>query len=294
MLRLLRWHLAKMNLSTLSVSYPPRHIKVRHKWHRDKIEHFPANADPYEPFASLYNEYARWFVPRYGPFLAAAGRYYGLTIRSVLDLACGTGLVSRQAAKRVESVVGLDISEAMLSEARSRTPSNNVSYVWGDYREFCLGETFDAAVCGTDALNYLGRIGELTDVFHCVGKHLRPGGLFAFDSWNHRFFEWIDGKKGMLTMNGERFEWYSFYDSDSRINEERVVLQGIVERHRRIPIEEEDVRRAANEAGLEVAERFSVKTYLFLFPILYTLYFYPVRQFYVLRKPSALPMKDSG
>jgi SAM-dependent methyltransferase len=276
-----------MCLAFLSVSHPPRHIKVRYERHRAKVEHFPPNADPYGPLAASYNEYARWFVPLYGRFLAAAGRYYGLSVRSVLDLACGTGLVSRQLARRAESVVGLDISEAMLQEARSRTPGNNVRYVRGDFRDFCLAETFDAAVCGTDALNYLGKRGELAGVFRCVGRHLRPGGLFAFDTWDRRFFQYVAGKKGVVEVNGERFEWYCFYDPGSRVSEERVVLQGVVEQHRRIPIEEEDVYRAASEAKLEVAEHFSAKTHLFLFPPLYPLYFHPVRQFYLLRRPES-------
>jgi SAM-dependent methyltransferase len=260
---------------------------VRYRRHRAKAEHFPPNADPYGPLAVLYNEYARWFVPRYGRFLAAAGRYYGLSVRSVLDLACGTGLVSRQAARRAELVVGLDISDTMLREARSHTPDKNVRYVREDFRAFCLGETFDAAVCGTDALNYLGNLEELASVFRCVGQHLRPGGLFAFDTLDRRFFLHGAGKKAVVEVNGERFEWYEFYDSASRVSEARVVFQGVVERHRRIPIEPEDVSRAASEARLEVAEHFSAKTYLFPFPIMYPLYFYPVRQFYLLRRPES-------
>ncbi len=286
MFRLLRWHLAKMRLAFMSVSSPPRHIKMRYGSHRAKAEQFPPNADPYGPLAAPYNEYARWFVPRYGQLLSASGRYYGLSIRSVLDLACGTGLVSRQVAKWAESVVGLDISDAMLREARSRTPGNNVRYVRGDFRDFCLVETFDAAVCGTDALNYLERLGELTGVFRCVGQHLRPGGLFAFDALDRRFFQYVAGKKAVVEVNGARFEWYHFYDPGSLVSEGRVVLQGVIERHRLIPIEEADVCRAASEVGLEVVEHFSAKTYIFLFPLLYPLYFYPVRQFYLLRRPE--------
>jgi SAM-dependent methyltransferase len=287
MFQWLRWHLAKMRLASWSVSYPPRYIKVLYRRHRAKAEHFPPNAEPYDQLAALYNEYAHWLVPLYGRFLAAAGRYYGLPVRSVLDLACGTGLVSRQVARRAESVIGLDISEAMLREARSSTPVNNVRYVRGDFRDFCLAETFDAAVCGTDALNYLGRPEELVEVFGCVHRHLRPGGLFAFDAFDGLFFRHVAGKKVVVEVNGEQFEWYNFYDPGSRVSETCVVLQGVVERHRRIPIEEEDVRRAASEAGLEVAENFSAKTYLFLFPHLYPLYLYPVRQFYLLRRPGS-------
>src|SRR5579884_3346226 len=102
MFRSLRWHLAKMRLPWSSVAHPPRRIKVRYRGHRAEAKHLSPNADPYARLAALYNEYARWFVPPYGPFLATASRFYGLPIRSVLDLACGTGLVSRQLARRAE------------------------------------------------------------------------------------------------------------------------------------------------------------------------------------------------
>lgn len=283
MFRRLRWHWAKMDMAFRSVSPPPRYIKVRYRRHRT-TEGFYPNADPYEQLATLYNDYGRWLVPPYGPFLAAAGRYYGQPIRSVLDLACGTGLISRQAAKRTELVVGLDISEAMLREARSRTSANNVRYVRADFRDFCLTENFDAAICGTDALNYLERSEELVGVFSCIGRHLRPGGLFAFDSFDGRFFRHVAGKKAVVEVNSEGFEWYNFYDPGSRVSETRVVVQGVVERHRRIPIEEKDVRHAASEAGLEIAAHFSAKSFRFLQALLPLLCFHPVRQFYLLRR----------
>jgi SAM-dependent methyltransferase len=286
MFRWPRWHLAKMRLAFTSVAHPPRHVKVRYRRHGANAEDFAPNADPYSRMAALYNEYARWFVPLYGRFLAAAGRHYAVPIRAVLDLACGTGLVSRQVASRAEAVVGLDISEEMLRQARSLTPGSNVRYVRGDCRDFSLDETFEAAICGTDALNYLTRPGELAAVFRCVGRHLRPGGLFAFDVFDCRFFRRVAGRKAVVELNGQRWEWYNFYAPRGGVSETRVVLGGVVERHGRIPIEPEDVCRAAGAAGLQVAEHFSARTYLFLFPPYYPLYSFPMRQFYLLRRPE--------
>src|SRR5947199_8620160 len=68
--------------------------------------------------------YERYFVPTIGmPFatalLDAAGLHRG---ERVLDIACGTGVVTRLAAERVGpdgAVGGLDINPAMLAVARS-------------------------------------------------------------------------------------------------------------------------------------------------------------------------------
>jgi SAM-dependent methyltransferase len=280
--RWLRWQLAKMRLSMRLLATMPPQVHLVNQVHRSTVEELPPNTEPYQFLAAHWNDYAGWLVPRYGRFLAAAASYYDLPLGSVLDLACGTGLLSRQIAKRAQSVVGLDVSEPMLRRAGSCTSEGNVRYVQGDFRAFDLGETFDAAVCGSDSLNYLETPGELTDVFRCVRRHLRPGGLFAFDVLDDQWLRVSAHTKSAAEVSGESFEVYYFYDPGKRVRESRAVLGRAIERHRQIPIEEGDVTRAAREAGLSVAEHFSANTYLLLkLP--------RARQFYVLRTPSTSP-----
>lgn len=78
--------------------------------------------------------YERYFVPTIGlPFatalLDAAGLHRG---ERVLDVACGTGVVTRLAAERVGpdgAVAGLDINPAMLAVARA-VPSSGARIDW--------------------------------------------------------------------------------------------------------------------------------------------------------------------
>jgi ubiquinone/menaquinone biosynthesis C-methylase UbiE len=78
--------------------------------------------------------YERYFVPAIGtPFatalLDAAGLHQG---ERVLDVACGTGVVTRLAAERVGPdgvVAALDINPAMLAVARS-VPSSGAAIEW--------------------------------------------------------------------------------------------------------------------------------------------------------------------
>ena len=246
--------------------------------HRASVKDFPPTVESYSRLADLWNQYAATFVPPYGPFLPAATRHYRTPIGSVLDLACGTGLQTRQIARRADSVVGVDASAAMLRRAADRTPDRNVRYAAGDFRAFDLGETFDAAVCGGDSLNYVHVPAELADVFVCVRRHLRPGGLFAFDVIDGRFCCAVATTRTVAQVGRERFEVYYFYDPKTRVSEARAVLTWAVERHRRVPIDEADVRRAAAASGLVVAEHFSHNTLSFFSTM-------AARQFYVLRAP---------
>jgi ubiquinone/menaquinone biosynthesis C-methylase UbiE len=78
--------------------------------------------------------YERYFVPTIGmPFAAALLDAAGLRRgERVLDIACGTGVVTRLAAERAGAdgaVAGLDINPAMLAVARS-VPSSGASIEW--------------------------------------------------------------------------------------------------------------------------------------------------------------------
>ena len=54
----------------------------------------------------------------------------------VLDLACGTGSMTRALAKKGYDMIGVDGSENMLSEAYSRTSDAGILYLLQDMRSF--------------------------------------------------------------------------------------------------------------------------------------------------------------
>ena len=53
----------------------------------------------------------------------------------VLDLCCGNGLITREIASRCKSVLGVDFSSALVTQARQITTSSNTSYMEMDVRE---------------------------------------------------------------------------------------------------------------------------------------------------------------
>jgi SAM-dependent methyltransferase len=101
----------------------------------------------------------------------------------ILDLACGTGTLSLALAKRGYEVIGIDISEEMLTLAREKQDNASLTLQWhrDDMRYFLLDEPVDVVLCHYDSLNHLSNESELRAAFLQVSQALKPGGLFVFD-----------------------------------------------------------------------------------------------------------------
>jgi len=99
----------------------------------------------------------------------------------VLDLACGTGRMTRVLARRGYDMIGVDGSASMLSEAYSQSEGERILYLCQDMREFELYGTVGAVVCCLDSINYILKEEDLRKVFSLVHNYLDPDGLFLFD-----------------------------------------------------------------------------------------------------------------
>jgi predicted TPR repeat methyltransferase len=98
------------------------------------------------------------------------------------DLGCGTGLAGAAFCNRIDSLVGVDLSPAMVEQAR-RTGFYNHLHV-ADVLGFLAGESEASAdlVIASDSLPY---VCDLAPVFGGVARVLEPGGLFAFTAEAH-------------------------------------------------------------------------------------------------------------
>ena len=99
-----------------------------------------------------------------------------------LDLGCGTGLAGALFAPRVDSLVGIDLSPAMIARAKKTGRYNHLHV--GDAME-CLSREHDACadlVIAADALPYCSELGPLACA---VARVLEEGSLFAFTVETH-------------------------------------------------------------------------------------------------------------
>jgi predicted TPR repeat methyltransferase len=99
-----------------------------------------------------------------------------------LDLGCGTGLAGAVFAPRVDALVGVDLSAAMVEQAR-RTGRYNHLHI-ADVLEFLKGQGDGCAdlVIAADSLPYCS---DLAPLVREVARVLDEGGPFAFTTETH-------------------------------------------------------------------------------------------------------------
>ena len=98
----------------------------------------------------------------------------------ILDLACGTGRMTRELASRGYDMIGVDGSADMLGEAYA-SGGEGILYLMQDMRDLELYGTVGATVCCLDSLNYLLKDEDLLKTFSLVHNYSDPDGLFIFD-----------------------------------------------------------------------------------------------------------------
>jgi SAM-dependent methyltransferase len=113
-------------------------------------------------------------------------RYAPGEVRTVLDLGCGTGNHALRLMASGYGVVGVDRSAEMLAIARKKAQerAQTLRLHQADLRDLNLGELFDAALMMFAVLGYQIEDGDVRKAFDAARRHLRPGGLLAFDFWH--------------------------------------------------------------------------------------------------------------
>ena len=221
--------------------------------------------EAYGEFAKVYDmfmdnvDYEDW-----AKYLITQLKKYGIDDGLVLDLGCGTGVMTELLSGAGYDMIGVDNSEEMLGQAieKREESGHDILYLCQDMQEFELYGTVRAIVSVCDCLNYITEEEELLQVFKLVNNYLDPGGIFIFDMNTVYKYEEMLGDN-VIAENREdgSFIWENCYDPDCGINEYAFTLfipreDGLYEKHEEFQYQkaysEECVRRLITEAGLEL------------------------------------------
>ncbi len=154
-------------------------------------------------------------------FLSERAKLYcGKNPELILDLACGTGKLTRALARLGYDMTGIDLSEDMLAVAHENSAKEklDILYLCQDMTEFELYGTVDAVFCCFDSLNYLTKPSALEKCFSLVHNYLFPDGIFIFDMNTPYKFENVYADNSYVLENGDVFcAWQNYYNKKSKM-----------------------------------------------------------------------------
>ena len=162
------------------------------------------NDVPYEAVLAFYHE----ILDRYGCKPASA-----------VDLACGTGTMAILLAREGLSVLGVDQSEEMLTQAADKAAGmeNPPWFVCQRMEKLRLPQPVDLVVCCLDGVNYVTEPAALREAFTRVCKALNPGGLFIFDINSEAKLRGLDGQIFLDEDEQVFCLWRAEFDEDTRL-----------------------------------------------------------------------------
>ena len=143
----------------------------------------------------------------------------GLRPRTVLDLACGTGSVTKILAEMGFSVTGVDMSEEMLTEAFMKVQDlpNPPRFICQKLQELYVPRGVDLAVCALDSLDYITNPDDCAEAIRRTYKALNPGGIFIFDVNTPEKLRAMDDQIFLDEDDDVYCVWRGEFDEDTNI-----------------------------------------------------------------------------
>ena len=175
----------------------------------------------YEYLAQCYDQFTEDVnYQRWADYVEKHFARSKLPIRTVLDLACGTGSLTLLLAQRGYEMIGADLSEEMLAQAAEKCRGigdPEPIFLHQAMEELDLYGTIDACVCCLDSINYVTRPRKLARAFQRVHTFLMPGGLFLFDINTPDKLRGLDGQIFLDENEDSYCVWRADYSPRRRI-----------------------------------------------------------------------------
>ncbi|MGN7294613.1 class I SAM-dependent methyltransferase [Rhizobium sp. SAFR-030] len=102
----------------------------------------------------------------------------------ILDIGCGTGLLTLALAARGHDVTGVDPAAGMLSVARDKDEAGLVRWIKAGADQLELPERFDLAIMTAHVFQVFLDDRETSAALTNIHRHLGPGGRLVFESRN--------------------------------------------------------------------------------------------------------------
>ncbi len=146
-------------------------------------------------------------------------RREGLSPRTALDLACGTGSVALLLAEKGMQVTAVDLSEEMLTVAaqKAQEADLDIQFSCQSLQDLRLPRAADLAVCALDSLDYILDPEDCRQAIYRIYRALNPGGIFIFDVNTPEKLRAMDGQVFLDEDEDVYCVWRGEFDGQTNI-----------------------------------------------------------------------------
>jgi len=176
----------------------------------------------YDEFSADYDRFVNWEDRLAYELSFIEEQLSSSGARSILDVACGTGMHAIALAQRGYDVTGADVSVGMIERAQGNAAAadSDTRYVVAGFGELAtrVGGPFDALLCLGNSLPHVLAPDELAGALNDFATCLRPGGLLLIQ--NRNYDQVLDQRERWMPPQAHREDgterlFLRFYDYDA-------------------------------------------------------------------------------
>lgn len=170
----------------------------------------------YDDFSYIYDKLSFDLdYEKYAGNIKSLVKKHGIKKGNMLELAAGSGMLSRYFFDEFENIDALDISGKMLEVFANKYDPSNVNLIHYDMVEYTKEDTYDLIVILLDSVNYVTEKEDLTKLFRNCYASLKKGGLLIFDINSPYKIREIFGNECYVYEYEDIFyTWDNFYEDE--------------------------------------------------------------------------------
>lgn len=131
-------------------------------------------------FSKVYDAFGWNYYPEsFAQLLQCWIREQQITVNSMLDLGCGTGVLCSIMAEQGIETRGMDLSSGMIAMAKEKYP--HIPFEQGNMIDWRPEKSYDLVTSTCDAINHILDPEDVKRIMQNVFSYLNPGGIFLFD-----------------------------------------------------------------------------------------------------------------
>lgn len=146
-----------------------------------------------------------------------------INAKKIVDIGCGTGLLTLEMANLGYEMIGVEPGKAMLEIALKDPNSDKVKWVYGDTMSLKGEEDLDLAIMSTHVAQELVDDDYFLEVLKSINLFLKPSGYLTFDSRNSEIkledFGWSTKDKPSEFLNTEKQKMLLWVEILENIND---------------------------------------------------------------------------